>query len=58
VSNEDIIRQLGYRTAAESVHKTGLASVLSDYSKKRGQFVAALQSEAELLGGTGDESGT
>ena len=70
VSNEDIIRELnqltetckdgelGYRTAAESVHNTELASVLSDYSKQRGQFVAALEREVERLGGRADESGT
>ena len=70
VSNEDITRELnqltetckdgelGYRTAAESVHNSELASVFSEYSKQRGRFVAALQREVERLGGTADESGT
>ncbi len=70
MSNEDIIQQLnhltetckdgelGYRTAAESVHNTELASVFTDYSKQRGQFVRALQREVERLGGKADEAGT
>ncbi len=70
MTNEDTILQLnhltetckdgelGYRTAAESVHNTELASVFSDYSKQRGQFARALQSEVERMGGTAAESGT
>ena len=50
--------ELGYRTAAEKVHNTELASVFSECSKQRGQFVRALQSEVERLGGTADEAGT
>ena len=50
--------ELGYRTAAENVHNSELASVFSEYSKQRGRFVAALQREVERLGGTADESGT
>ena len=50
--------ELGYSTAAESVHNTELASVFSEYSKQRGQFTRALQSEVERLGGTAAESGT
>ncbi len=70
MTNEETIKQLnqlietckdgelGYRTAAESVHNTELASVFSDYSKQRGQFALALDSEVERLGGTAAESGT
>ena len=70
VSNEDTIEhlnhlietcrdgELGYRTAAENVHNTELASVFSEYSKQRGEFVRALQNEVERLGGTAVESGT
>jgi uncharacterized protein (TIGR02284 family) len=70
VSNEETIQQLnqlsetckdgelGYRAAAESVHNTELASVFSQYSKQRGQFVGELEREVERLGGTADESGT
>jgi uncharacterized protein (TIGR02284 family) len=70
VSNEETIEhlnrlietcrdgELGYRTAAENVHNTELASVFSEYSKQRGQFIRALQSEVERLGGTAVQSGT
>ena len=70
VSNEDTIRELnqltetckdgelGYRTAAESVHNTELASVFSEYSKQRGQFVRELEREVERLDGAADPSGT
>jgi uncharacterized protein (TIGR02284 family) len=70
VTTEDTIRQLnelietckdgelGYRAAAESVHNTELEGVFGEYSKQRGQFVRALQSEVERLGGTAAESGT
>jgi uncharacterized protein (TIGR02284 family) len=70
VTNEDTIEQLnhlietcrdgelGYRAAAESVHNTELESVFSEYSKQRGQFVRALQSEVERLGGSAVDSGT
>ncbi len=50
--------ELGYRTAAEKVHNTELASVFSEYSKQRGQFVRALQGEVQRLGGEAAESGT
>jgi uncharacterized protein (TIGR02284 family) len=50
--------ELGYRTAAESVHNTELESVFSDYSKQRGQFARALQGEVERMGGMAAESGT
>jgi len=50
--------ELGYRTAATSVHNTELASVFSEYSKQRGQFVRALEREVERLNGTADQSGT
>ncbi len=70
VSNEDTIRELnqltetckdgelGYRAAAESVHNTELASVLTEYSKQRGQFARALEREVERLGAKADQSGT
>jgi uncharacterized protein (TIGR02284 family) len=70
VSNEDTIErlndltetcrdgELGYRTAAESVHNTELESVFGEYSKQRGQFVRELQSEVERLGGAAADSGT
>jgi uncharacterized protein (TIGR02284 family) len=70
VSNEETIEhlnrlietcrdgELGYRAAAENIHNTELASVFSEYSKQRGQFIRALQSEVERLGGTAAESGT
>lgn len=70
VTTEDTIRELnqltetckdgelGYRTAAESVHNTELASVFGEYSKQRGQFVRALEQEVERLDGRPDQSGT
>ena len=70
VSTEDTIQQLnqltetckdgelGYRTAAESVHNTELIGVFSEYSKQRGEFVRALEKEVVRLGGRADESGT
>jgi uncharacterized protein (TIGR02284 family) len=50
--------QLGYGTAAENARNTELESVFSDYAKQRGQFVRALQTEVERLGGTAADSGT
>jgi len=50
--------ELGYGTAAESVHNTELASVFGEYSKQRGQSARAPQSEVERLGGAAAESGT
>jgi uncharacterized protein (TIGR02284 family) len=70
VTTEDTIRhlndltetckdgELGYRTAAAHVRNTELETVFSDYAKQRGQFVRALQTEVERLGGTSTDSGT
>ena len=70
VTTEDTIRhlndltetckdgELGYLTAAEDARNTQLASVFSDYSKQRGQFAHALQTEVERLGGKSTDSGT
>ena len=69
VSNEDITRELnqltetckdgelGYLTAAESVHNSELASVFSEYSKQRRQFVRELEREVQRSG-KADEAGT
>ena len=50
--------ELGYRTAAENTRNTQLETVFNDYAKQRGQFVRALQTEVERLGGKVVETGT
>ena len=43
--------ELGYKTAAEHVDDSRLATVFSEYSKQRGGFVRDLLAEAVRLGG-------
>jgi uncharacterized protein (TIGR02284 family) len=50
--------ELGYAEAARLVEDTRLQTVLEGYSKERGGFVKALQTEVRKLGGTPAESGT
>jgi uncharacterized protein (TIGR02284 family) len=51
--------ELGYRTAAEHVDDSHLATIFADYAKQRAGFVEALAGEAtRLLGDAPSENGT
>jgi uncharacterized protein (TIGR02284 family) len=50
--------ELGYRTAAEHLHNSKLATVLADYSARRAHFAKELQAEVERLGGIPAHSGS
>lgn len=49
--------ELGYRTAAEHLHDSKLATILGDYSARRAHFAKELRAEVERLGGTPAHSG-
>jgi len=50
--------QNGFRTAAEGVKDTKLATLFNTYSQQRGQFAAGLQDEVRRLGGDSEKTGS
>jgi uncharacterized protein (TIGR02284 family) len=70
VTREETIRHLnellrvcvdgeaGYRTAAEHVQNSELASVFTEYANQRGHCARQLHAEIERQGGTAEDSGT
>jgi len=50
--------ELGYRTAAEHLHSSKLATTFRDYSLRRAQYAKELRAEVERLGGIPAHSGS